>query len=153
MGWGIFWLKLCLERATSDMVRCSLASVDGKIILMVPWYRGFSAADFDAHFSIPRHLVTLLFPGLAAELCHGEAGCHRLRPHLNVWPSHRALFVQGRHQGLVIVCPLPRGQPYRGGGPHGTGHLLVQALPARVASDMVRRFPTSVGGKIILMVP
>ena len=35
---------------------------------MVPWYRGFSVADFDTRFHIPRHPVTLLFPGLAAEL-------------------------------------------------------------------------------------
>ena len=69
MGWGIFWLKLSSVRATSDMIRRSPASVDGKIILMVPWYRGFSATNFDAHFSIPRHPVTLVFPNLAAELC------------------------------------------------------------------------------------
>ena len=50
------------------MVRCSPTSVDGKIILLVPWYKGFSVADFDARFRIPRHLVTLVFPGLAAEL-------------------------------------------------------------------------------------
>ena len=47
VGRGIFWLKLSSERAASDMVRRSLAFVDGKIILMVPWYRGFSVADFD----------------------------------------------------------------------------------------------------------
>lgn len=68
MGWGIFWLKLSSARATSDMVRRSPTPVGGKIILMVPWYRGFSAADFDARFRIPRHSVTLVFPGLAAEL-------------------------------------------------------------------------------------
>ena len=68
MGRGIFWHKLSSERATSDMVRQSLAFVDGKIILMVPWYRGFSVADFDTRFRIPHHPVTLIFPGLAAEL-------------------------------------------------------------------------------------
>ena len=47
MGQGIFWLKLSSERGASDMVRRSLASIDGKIILMVPWYRGFNVADFD----------------------------------------------------------------------------------------------------------
>ena len=35
---------------------------------MVPWYRGFNVADFDACFCIPRHPVTLIFLGLAAEL-------------------------------------------------------------------------------------
>ena len=68
MGRGIFWLKLSSEKATSDLISRSPISVDGRIILMVPWYRGFSAADFDARFRIPRHPVTLLFPGLAAEL-------------------------------------------------------------------------------------
>ena len=68
MGWGIFWLKLSSARAASNMIRRSPISVDRKIILMVPWYRGSSIADFDARFSIPRHLVTLLFSGLAAKL-------------------------------------------------------------------------------------
>ena len=69
MGWGIFWLKLSSVRAASDMIRRSPVSLDKKIILLVPWYRGFSAVDFNARFRIPRHPVALLFPGLAAELC------------------------------------------------------------------------------------
>ena len=50
------------------MIRRSLASVDEKIILMVPWYKGFNAVDFNTCFHIPRHQVTLVFPSLAAEL-------------------------------------------------------------------------------------
>ena len=69
MGRGIFWLKLSSARAASDMVRQSPTSVGGKIILMVPWYRGFSVADFDACFRIPCYPVTLIFPGLATMLC------------------------------------------------------------------------------------
>ena len=68
MGRGIFWLKLSTARAVSDLIKSSPTSVDGKITLLVPWYRGFSVADFDARFRIPRHQVTLVFPGLAAEL-------------------------------------------------------------------------------------
>ena len=68
MGRGTFWLKLSTERAASKLVSSSPTAVDGKIIMIVPWYRGFSAADFDAHFRIPRHPVTLVFPGLATEL-------------------------------------------------------------------------------------
>ena len=68
MGRGIFWLKLCSVRAASELVRRSPTSVDGKIILMVPWYRGFNVVDFDAHFHIPCHPVTLIFPSLVAEL-------------------------------------------------------------------------------------
>ena len=46
MGRDIFWLKLSTTRATSDFVSYSPSSVDGKIIILVPWYRGFSVADF-----------------------------------------------------------------------------------------------------------
>ena len=66
MGWGIFWLKLSSARVAVDMIRHFLVLVDGKIIPLVSWYRGFSAVDFHARFSIPRHPITLLFPGLAA---------------------------------------------------------------------------------------
>ena len=69
MGRGIFWLKLSLEKATSDLISQSPTSVGGRIILMVPWYRGFNVADFDTRFHIPRHPVTILFPGLVAKLC------------------------------------------------------------------------------------
>ena len=68
MGWGIFWLKLSSVRAASDMPRRSPVTIYGKIILLVPWYRGFSVTDFNARFNIPYHLVTLQFPGLAAKL-------------------------------------------------------------------------------------
>ena len=68
MGRGFFWLKLSSEKAASDLVRQSPTSVDGRIILLVPWYRGFNVADFDTRLRIPRHPVTILFRGLAAEL-------------------------------------------------------------------------------------
>ena len=55
MGCGIFWLKLSSTKATSDLISQSSTSVGGRIILMVPWYRGFSVADFDTRFRIPRH--------------------------------------------------------------------------------------------------
>ena len=50
MGHGIFWLKLSSAKATSDLISRSPISVDGRIILLVPWYRGFSTAEFDVRF-------------------------------------------------------------------------------------------------------
>ena len=68
MGKGIFWLKLSSVRATRNMVKWSSIAIDRKIILLVPWYKGFSAVDFDSHFSIPYHQITLHFPSLNAKL-------------------------------------------------------------------------------------
>ena len=55
MGRGIFWLKLFNPRATRAFIDSSPIEVDGKIINLVSWYRGFSASDFDMRFHIPRH--------------------------------------------------------------------------------------------------
>ena len=48
MGRGIFWLELSSTRAASDMFRRSLVAVDGKSILLVPSYIGFSVTNFDS---------------------------------------------------------------------------------------------------------
>ena len=50
------------------MVRWSLVAIDGKIILLVQWYRGFIAVNFDSCFSMPQLPVTRQFVGLATEL-------------------------------------------------------------------------------------
>ena len=42
MGRGIFWLKLSSAKATSDLINRFPISVDGRIILLVPWYRDFN---------------------------------------------------------------------------------------------------------------
>ena len=68
MGRGIFWLKLSDPRSMNALIASSPIAVDGRIISLVPWYRGFSASDFETRFHIPRHPVTLQFPSLAAEL-------------------------------------------------------------------------------------
>ena len=68
MGRSVFWLKLSSAKAASDLVSQSPISVGGRIILLVPWYRGFTVTDFDTRFRIPRHPINLLFPGLATKL-------------------------------------------------------------------------------------
>ena len=69
MGRGIFWLRLSDLRATKAFLDRSPIVVDGRLIVnLIPWYRGFNAADFDECFHIPHHPVTLQFLGLAAEL-------------------------------------------------------------------------------------
>ena len=69
MGWGIFWPKLSYARSMGDMIRRSQVAVDRRVIIsLVPWYKDFSAKDFDTRFHIPWHPVTLQFPGLVAKL-------------------------------------------------------------------------------------
>ena len=98
MGRGIFWLKLSSARAASDMVRRSPTSVGDKIILMVPSYRGFSTADFDACFRIPRHPVTLVFPGLAIEL----------RPIIKDLGAHFGWVMQDTFVDTVAATGVPK---------------------------------------------
>ena len=50
------------------MVARSQVAVDRKIIALIPWYRGFSALDFDSHFHIPWHSITLQFLELVVVL-------------------------------------------------------------------------------------
>ena len=78
MGRGIVWPRLSDLRSTSALIGSSPIAVDGKIITLVLWCKGFSASDFDTRFHIPRHPVTLQFPGLAAEprLIVRDLGAH-----------------------------------------------------------------------------
>ena len=50
------------------MVSHSPVAIDGKIITLIPWQRGFRASDFDTRFHISQHQVTPQFPCLAAKL-------------------------------------------------------------------------------------
>ena len=98
MGQGIFWLKLSSQKVVSNLVSRSPSFIDGKIILMVPWYKGFSAADFDTHFRIPRHPVTLIFPGLAAEF----------RPIISDLGAHFGWVMQDTFVNVVAAQGVPR---------------------------------------------
>ena len=98
MGRGIFWLKLSSASAASNLVSCSPTLVDGKIIMLVPWYRGFNVADFDDRFRIPRHPVTLIFPGLAAEL----------RPIVRDLGAHFGWVMQDTFADAVAAAGAPR---------------------------------------------
>ena len=68
MGRGTFMLTLSAMEKVSSLVTNSHIAMDGKIITLVPWYRGFRASHFDAQFHVPHFPMTLLFPGLATKL-------------------------------------------------------------------------------------
>ena len=65
---------------------------------MVPCYRGFSIADFDTRFRIPRHLVTLIFLGLAA----------KLRPIVRGLGAHFEWVMQDTFVDAVAALGIPR---------------------------------------------
>ena len=68
MGRGTIMLKFSTMEKASNLVTNSPIVVDGKIIILILWHRGFRASNFDIEFHVPRFLVTLLFLGLAVEL-------------------------------------------------------------------------------------
>lgn len=78
MGQGTFMLRLSVVEQVSNLVAHSPITIDGKIISLVPWSRGFRATDSDTQFHIPRFPMTLLFLGRAMELrhCVSDFGAH-----------------------------------------------------------------------------